>query len=568
LTELKQIFKGLLPIVVLGCVSCNDRTKSDAIFYNGNIYTADSAFATVSAFAVKDGKILATGTTEEILADYSAPEKTDLKGQAVFPGFIDAHSHFVGYGRSLFQVNLYDCKTWDEVVERVKTFASAHPDELWIRGRGWDQNKFPEKKFPTNKELSDLFPDRPVLLQRVDGHAAVANAKALELGGVTAGSAINGGKIEVSGGVPTGLLIDNAVDLVSNVIPKARKADYGKWLKKAQDNCFAQGLTTVSDCGLAYYDVKVVDSLQREGALDMKMYVMLSDDGSTYTDYVKERDRVLASGNAELKGYYTGKGPYKTQRMFVKGVKAYADGALGSRGACLKKEYSDQHGWVGFLLSTPEHFDSLAATLINTDLQMCTHAIGDSGNHVVLGVYGKYLKGKNDKRWRIEHAQVLDGIDFGAFGLHSIVPSVQPTHATSDMYWAGDRLGKERLKGAYAYKQLLNENGWLPLGTDFPVEDISPIKTFYAAVARKDSKGFPDGGFQKENGLTREQALRGMTTWAAKACFLEKETGSIEKGKFADFVVLDRNIMSVAEDSILTTQVRFTYQNGKRVFGR
>ncbi len=565
---MKTIFKGLLPIVLMGFVSCNNRTKSDAIFYNGTVYTVDSAFTTVSAIVVRDGKILATGSTEEMLAEYNAAQKIDLQGQTVFPGFIDAHSHFVGYGRALFQVNLYDCATWSEVVEKVRVFASAHPDELWIRGRGWDQNKFPEKKFPTNKELSELFPDRPVLLQRVDGHAAIANAKALELGGVTATSTINGGQIEVSGGVPTGLLIDNAVDLVSNVIPKSGKADYGKWLKKAQENCFAQGLTTVSDCGLAYYDVKVVDSLQREGVLDMRMYVMLSDDGATFVDHMKERDRVLQSGNSKLKQCYVGKGPYKTKSMFVKGVKAYADGALGSRGACLKKEYSDQHGWAGFLLSTPQHFDSLAATLVNTDMQLCTHAIGDSGNHVVLGIYGKYLKGKNDKRWRIEHAQVVDGIDFGAFGLHSIVPSVQPTHATSDMYWAGDRLGVERLKGAYAYRQLLNENGWLPLGTDFPVEDISPIKTFYAAVARKDSKGFPEGGFQSENALTREQAIRGMTIWAAKACFLENEIGSLEKGSSADFVVLDRDIMRVPEDSILGTQVHSTYLNGKRVYGK
>ncbi|MBE2288045.1 MAG: amidohydrolase [Chitinophagaceae bacterium] len=546
-------------------MSCNNRIKSDAIFYNGTVYTVDSAFTTVSAIVVKDGKILATGSTEQMLAEYNAAQKIDLRGQAVFPGFIDAHSHFVGYGRSLYQVNLYDCQTWGEVVEKVKVFASANPGEQWIRGRGWDQNKFPEKKFPTNKELSELFPDRPVLLQRVDGHAAIANAKALELGGVTVTSTINGGKIEVAGGLLTGLLIDNAVDLVGNVIPKAGKADYGKWLKKAQENCFAQGLTTVSDCGLAYYDVKVVDSLQREGILDMRLYVMLSDDGSTYVDYMKERDRVLASGDSELKQCYIGKGPYKTRSMFVKGVKAYADGALGSRGACLKKEYSDQHGWVGFLLSTPQHFDSLAAMLINTDLQLCTHAIGDSGNHVVLGIYGKYLMGKNDKRWRIEHAQVLDGVDFGAFGMHSIVPSVQPTHATIDMHWAGERLGAERLKGAYAYKQLLNENGWLPLGTDFPVEDISPIKTFYAAVARKDIKGFPEGGFQKENALTREQALRGITIWAAKACFLENEIGSLEVGKNADFVILDKDLMKADEGELLQVKVTKSYLNGKNM---
>ena len=251
--------------------------------------------------------------------------------------------------------------------------------------------------------------------------------------------------------------------------------------------------------------------------------------------------------------------------MFVKGFKAYADGALGSRGACLLAPYDDKPGWTGFLLSPASHFDSLAQILINTDFQLCTHAIGDSGNRVVLNIYARYLKGKNDKRWRIEHAQVVNENDFHLFGDASIVPSVQPTHATSDMYWAKDRIGEERLKGGYAYRQLLNQNGWLPLGTDFPVEDISPFKTFYAAVFRKDAKGFPPNGFQVENAITREQAIRGITIWAAKADFLEREVGSIEVGKKADFVILDNDLMKAPKELLLRTKVLGIWVGGKKV---
>jgi predicted amidohydrolase YtcJ len=339
-----------------------------------------------------------------------------------------------------------------------------------VRGRGWDQNLWAGKAFPDNKTLNELIPDRPVLLQRIDGHAAIANAKALEMAGVKPGQQIAGGTIETKDGKLTGLLIDNAVDLVTKAIPVATKADYEKWLMAAQRNCFEAGLTTITDCGLMYYDVAQIDSLQRENKLQMRMYVMLSDDTANFSRYLA-------------------RGPYKTDRLFVKGVKAYADGALGSRGACLLHHYTDQPGWGGFLLSSISHFDSLAQMLVGTDFQLCTHAIGDSGNRVILNIYNKYLKDKNDKRWRIEHAQIVNAADFDLFGKTSVIPSVQPTHATSDMYWAGDRLGAERLKGGYAYKQLLEQNGWLPLGTDFPVEDISPIKTFFAAVIRKDAKG-------------------------------------------------------------------------------
>ena len=262
---------------------------------------------------------------------------------------------------------------------------------------------------------------------------------------------------------------------------------------------------------------------------------------------------------------YLKKGPYKTDKLFVKGFKVYADGALGSRGACLLQPYMDKAGWSGFLLRNKSHYDSLAKVLVATDFQMCTHAIGDSANREILNVYNKYLKGKNDKRWRIEHAQIVNPADFHLFGENSIVPSVQPTHGTSDMYWAGDRLGAERLKGGYAYKQLLEQNNWLPLGTDFPVEEINPFKTFLAAVARQDSKGFPAGGFQMGNALTREQTIRGMTIWAAKANRMEKQVGSLEVGKKADFIILDKDLMKVATNDILNVKVNRTYLNGERV---
>ncbi|HEY1870106.1 MAG TPA: amidohydrolase family protein, partial [Chitinophagaceae bacterium] len=287
--------------------------------------------------------------------------------------------------------------------------------------------------------------------------------------------------------------------------------------------------------------------LQKTGDLKMKVYAMLSDAKDNY-DFAFQHGKI------------------NNDRLHVCAFKVYADGALGSRGACLLQPYSDKPGWSGFLLSSQQHFDSVAKIIYDHDWQMCTHAIGDSGNRTMLKIYAKYLKGKNDRRWRIEHAQVINENDFKFFGDNNIIPSVQPTHATSDMYWAADRLGPERIKGAYAYKQLLDENGWIPLGTDFPVEDISPLKTFYAAVVRKDAKGWPANGFQMENALTREEALRGMTIWAAKANFEENEKGSLEKGKVADFIILDNDLMKEAPEKLLQVKVLKTFVNGEKVY--
>lgn len=540
--------RKLMPLLLLVIFASCTNQDADLIVHHAQIYTVNDRFSTAEAMVIKEGKIVDIGSNDFILNKYQADSVVDAKGATLFPGFVDAHAHFLGYGQSLFAVQLMFSSSWEEVLNKVQVFANQYPGNDWIIGRGWDQNRFPGKVFPTNAELNSLFPDRPVILERVDGHASIANQKALDLAGIKPGQSIEGGAFVTEKGNLTGLLIDNAVGVVAKMVPAATRADYKKWLAAAEQNCFATGLTTITDCGLSPTDIDEIDALQQSKDLKMRLYIMLSDHPSSYASK-----------------YFTGNG-YVTDRLMVKGVKVYGDGALGSRGAALLAPYSDQPGWGGFLLSSAAHFDSIAAKIIQTDFQMCTHAIGDSANRVVLKIYEKYLKGKNDKRWRIEHAQILNPNDFDYFGKYNIIPSVQPTHATSDMYWAGDRLGAERLKGGYAFKQLLEQNGWLPLGTDFPVEEINPFKTFLAAVARKDAKGFPENGFQIENALTREQTIRGMTIWAAKANRMEKEVGSLEIGKQADFIFLDKDLMKVPTDSILQVKVLKTYLKGERVF--
>lgn len=541
--------------VVISLLSCSQKEKADLLVYNATIYTVDSSFSIAEALAIKNGKIAAIGKLSAIEKKYDAKEKIDAKGKFVYPGFIDAHAHFAGYGSGLQKADLTGTYSWDNILQRLDSFSKDMPAGEWLIGRGWDQNDWDIKEFPSNERLNQLFPDRPVLLTRIDGHAAIANKTALDLAGIKPGDNLIGGEIEtkypraIDSFMPklTGILIDNAIDLVSSKIPPQTREQFKKALLDAEKNCFAVGLTTIDDCGLGHNAVDIIKEMQDNGELKMRLYIMLSDEKNNF-DYLAK------------------KGVIKTNRLNVRGFKVYGDGALGSRGACLLQPYSDKPGHYGFLLSKPDHFDSVASWISQKRFQMCTHAIGDSGNRTILKIYAKYLKGKNDLRWRIEHAQLVNQKDFDLFGANSIIPSVQPTHATSDMYWAGDRLGKEREKSAYAYKQLMQQNGWIALGTDFPVEDISPFKTFYAAVIRKDSKGWPADGYQIENALTREEALRGMTIWAAKSNFEEKEKGSLETGKFADFIILDKDIMEAPENELLQINVLQTFLGGEKVY--
>ncbi len=537
--------------------ACASEKKAvvDLIVTNATIYTVNDAFETAEALAVKNGKIVAIGKAADISTKFEAKNTIDAGGKFLYPGFIDAHAHFLNYGLSLQTADLIGTTSWDDIIDRLVTFSKKQAAENssaskdWLIGRGWDQNDWQNKVYPDKKRLDELFPDRPVLLTRVDGHAAIANQVALDIAGIKSGQKILGGEIETKNGVLTGILIDKAIGLVGSKKPEADESKMRLALLDAQQNCFAVGLTTIVDCGLNYPAVEVIEKMGASNELKMRLFIMLSDEKRNY-DYIFKR------------------GMIKTEKLNVRSFKLYADGALGSRGACLLKHYSDRPGHFGFLLNNIAHYDSVTQIIAEHGFQACTHAIGDSANREILRIYAKNLKGKTDHRWRIEHAQVINPADFEMFGKYQIVPSVQPTHATSDMYWAGDRLGEEREKGAYAFKQLLNQNGWIPLGTDFPVEDINPMLTFYAAVVRKDRKGFPENGYQPENALTREETLKGMTIWAAKGNFEEKEKGSLEVGKFADFILLDQDLMTVPANKIAETKVLKTYVNGELVFDK
>ncbi len=534
------IFTLMLAFAVFG------QSKVDYIVTNAKIYTVNSTFDVAEAMAVSKGKIVAVGSSADLLKKYSAKEIKDLKGKSVYPGFIDAHCHFTGYATDKWKCELWGTKSWEEILARLTEYEKTAPKE-WIYGRSWDQNDWQVKEFPTKEQLDVLFPNRPVYLKRIDGHAAIANQKALSIAGITTKTKIAGGEIEVKNGALTGVLIDNAMLLVEKHIPEIEDEMAINYFSEMQKTCFSYGLTSLHDCGISEKTLNRLIKAQDQNLLQMKIFALLEDNPDYYDTWIK-------------------KGRFSNGNITVGGFKVYSDGALGSRGACLLHDYSDKKDWRGFLLSEKSHFQNLAKRLKNSNLQMCTHAIGDSANRTILQVYGEVLGVKNDRRWRIEHAQIVDKKDFDLFGKFSVIPSVQPTHATSDMYWAEELLGKERLKTSYAYQDLLQQNGWLPLGTDFPVEEINPIKTFYAAVARKDAQHFPQQGFQKENALTRQQALRGITIWAAKSAFQEKELGSLEKGKSADFVVLSQDLMQVPEDAMLTSRVLATYTNGQLIY--
>ncbi|MCZ4410210.1 amidohydrolase [Cryomorphaceae bacterium 1068] len=533
---------SLLVILLSGCFKSEE---ADLVVHNALIYSVDEQFSTYQAMAIKDGKIIELGPEREILNRYRAKETYDAQTRFVYPGFYDAHSHFLGYSRNQGEINLFGAKSFDEVVERIQKFV-AKSDREWIVGRGWDHNKWEVKEFPNKALLDSLFPNRPVHLTRVDGHAVLVNSEALRRSQIDNTTQIEGGLIEKDeNGELTGILLDRAEEYAGEAITPMSVDLQAKLIAETEKECFAEGLTSVTDAGLSVSDINFLDSLQKTGDVSIRVYAMLRQNEEAF-EFMRN-------------------GPLKTENLHVSSVKIYADGALGSRGALLKQPYSDDSENIGLRLVSDSTLQKYASAALENGFQVCTHCIGDSANAFVLEVYAETLEGINDLRWRIEHAQVVSPEDLHYYKDFGIIASVQPTHASSDKGWAEDRLGPDRIAHAYAFNTLKNQLGWIPLGTDFPAEPMSPISTFYAAVFRKSPDGTDEAPFQPEEALSREDALRGITFWPALASFEEQEKGSLEPNKIADFVVMDTDLIRSSEERVLTSKVIATFLSGKRV---
>ncbi len=538
---------SIFTTLLLATMTCSGGKKqADLILTNAVVYTVDQDFSMAEAIAIKNNRIVAVGSNEEIESEYQSDQNRDMEGAFVYPGWIDAHCHFLGYGMNLNAVDVAGTSSVEEIIEMLKEYQKHNPD-TWITGRGWDQNDWEVKEFPNKAMLDAHFPHTPILLRRIDGHAGWANSEALKIAGVSAQSQVDGGTVMLTNGEPSGILIDNAIGLVGRKTPSATEQELVNALQQAQTNCFKVGLTSVQDAGLPKHAVELIDSLNKAGDLKIRINAWLSPSSENFTHFVE-------------------KGVYQTDHLSVNTIKLFTDGALGSRGARMIEPYSDDPHNHGLFVTPLEELEELCRKAYANDYAVATHCIGDAANRETLKIYAKILEGPNDRRWRIEHAQILHPDDFHYFGDYNIIPSVQPTHATSDMYWAEERVGAERMKGAYAFRQLMNENGWIPNGSDFPVEQINPLFGFYAATIRKDQSGYPNEGFQMENAISRKDALRAMTIWAAKSGFEEHLKGSIEVGKLADFTVTTEDLMTAPGETLFKIAVKATYSGGELVY--
>ena len=538
----KNIFYILLIAVLINNLGCTKK-DADLVVINAKIYTADDNNSIAKSIAINKGKILEV-SDKNLNDKYKTNEILDAKDKAMLPGLIDSHCHFYNLGLDQQVVDLRGTNSFDEIIDRLKIYDLKNDSDV-ILGRGWDQNDWETKKFPINTLLNENFSNKLVVLERIDGHAYIVNDNALNLAGIDENTLVKGGLVLLKDNKPTGVLIDAPMSMVDQVLPEKTIDEKVKALKKAEEISFSYGLTTVDDAGLNSGIINIIDSLHKINELKIKIYAMVSVSKKNIQEFKKS-------------------GKIKTPRLNVRSFKVYGDGALGSRGAALKKPYCDDPHNYGFLRTDLKDLKYYANEIAAMGFQMNTHAIGDSTVSVLLKEYQKVLSDIKDPRWRIEHSQVVDLDEFDLYN-DKILPSVQPTHATSDMYWAYDRLGK-RIEGAYAFKDLLSSSKRIALGTDFPVEKVNPFHTFYSSIERKDLNGYPENGFQVENALTREETLKGMTIWGAYFNFEEKEKGSIEKGKYADFVLIDQNIMEINPDKIPHTKVLKTFVNGELVY--
>ena len=538
----------ILIFLILGFNSCNNKIEVDLISHNGIIYSLDDNNNVFEATAFKNGKIIDIGKTHQILNKYQSKNKLDLQGKIAYPGFIDAHCHFLYYGLQLAMVDLSSANSFEEIIEILKKNNDKN-DGDWLIGYGWDQNQWKDKNWPNNELLNKNFNNINVVLNRIDGHAIMVNETAIKTAKVPIDTVVSGGYIEKINGKVTGLFMDNAMSLILEKIPEAKEEQKKKALLKAQQDCISLGLTTVDIAGLNRKDIELINNLHNTGELKIKVYAMLSDNKENFHYFIDSIGK-----------------PLKTTKLNVRSFKFFADGSLGSRGACLLKPYSDKKTTNGMLLQQQELFEKKLKKIKDFGFQACTHAIGDSTNRTILKSYSEILKTSNDFRWRIEHVQCISPEDIHLFKKYNIIPSVQPTHATSDFSWALLRLGKNRLTNCYRYQTLFEENRIIALGTDFPVEEINPIHTFYAAVFRKNKDGLPLNGFQKNESLNRLDALKGMTIWPALANFEENEKGSLEINKSADMIVLDKDILDENQKKILNTKVIYTIIDGEIVY--
>lgn len=529
----------------------------DLIVTNARIYTVDPNRPVVDAMAVAGGRVLATGPAALVTALRSPSTRViDLDGRTVIPGMIDSHVHLMGLGQSLRNVDLRGTTSYDEVIARVSARAREVPPGTWILGRAWDQNDWEDTRFPTHDKLSAAVPGHPVYLVRVDGHAALANEAAIRAAGVTAATSDpDGGRIERSaGGAPAGVFIDRAMGLVARAIPPAPRSELREAAIAAAAELNRWGLTSVHDAGVPRQNVEVLEEVAREGRFTVRDYVMIASDDSTLDHYFRRGpQRALHDG-----------------RLWIAAIKISADGALGSRGAALLEPYSDEPGNRGLALVPPGRVKKVALDALRNGFQLNVHAIGDRANRTVLDEFEAALMEtpRVDHRFRVEHAQIIHPDDIPRFARLGVIPSMQASHQTSDMYWAGNRIGPTRLLGAYAWRSLLNTGVVIPNGSDLPVEKTDPLISFHASVSRQDDANWPAGGWYPEQRMTREEALKSMTIWAAWAAFMENDVGSLEAGKYADFVVLDQDIMQVPPELILRTKVLATYLGGRPVYQR
>jgi len=551
---MRSVPLGVAALALTGGVSAQQQ-PADLIVTNARIYTVDAVRPLAEALAVRDGRILFAGSRRgaEALAG-PRTERLDLGGRTVIPGMVDAHAHLVGLGQALRTVDLVGTKSYDAVIARVVERAkTARPGE-WIRGRGWDQNDWPDKEFPTHEALSRALPDHPVYLTRVDGHAALVNARALELAGVTAATPDpEGGRfLRGADARPTGVLIDRAQGIVGAVMPPASRGELREATLAAITEANRWGLTGIHDAGVSPEALAVYEELARDGRYRLRNYVMIRADDEAL-------ERVFRRGPQH--GLYGG-------RLWIRAIKISADGALGSRGAALLEPYSDDSGNTGLVTTAPERIQRVAVRALQSGFQLNVHAIGDRANRLVLDAFEAALAAVPvaDHRFRVEHAQVLDQRDLPRFARLGVIPSMQGSHQTSDMYWATDRLGESRVRGAYAWRSLLNTGVVIPNGSDFPVEAVNPLVSFHAFVTRQDAENYPAGGWYPGQRTTPEEALLSITLWPAYAAFMEAESGSLTPGRFADFVVLDRDIMTCAAEEILRTNVVMTVLGGRIVY--